>query len=182
MQSPATQVKEPGFREGVRDCRGAGSSFLLGSMLPNEEQNCAGNDEQFVQFLPPDLKPCIKHTNNTLEFIRACEHLCWNQDKSTPCRSETNGTPEHAVRRGKEGTSALLVQSGLSEKWWGEATEQDRLADIKSSVERRCGTPLDGPMVQLGAENYFNPISTKGISCLHQLVQRCFQENSSDTL
>ena len=34
---------------------------------------------------------------------------------STPHRSETNGIAERAVRRIKEGTSAVLLQSGLDE-------------------------------------------------------------------
>ena len=41
-------------------------------------------------------------TVNSLEFIRACEDLIWNHDKSTPYRSETNGIAENAVRRGEE--------------------------------------------------------------------------------
>ena len=48
-------------------------------------------------------------------FVRAREDLCWNHDKSNPHRSETNGIAENAVRRVKDGISALLVQSGLSE-------------------------------------------------------------------
>ena len=34
---------------------------------------------------------------------------------STPHRSETNGIAERAVRRVEEGTSAVLLQSGLNE-------------------------------------------------------------------
>ena len=56
---------------------------------------------------------------HSLEFISACEDLCWN-----PHRPETHRIAENAVRRAKEGTSALLVHSGLSEKLWGEAMER----------------------------------------------------------
>ena len=45
------------------------------------------------------------------------EDLCWNSEKSTPYRSETNGFGGNAVRKVTAGTSALRVQSGLSEKW-----------------------------------------------------------------
>ena len=38
-------------------------------------------------------------------------------------RSETNGIAERAVRRIKEGTSAVLSQSGLDEKWWADSVE-----------------------------------------------------------
>ena len=39
---------------------------------------------------------------------------------NTPHRSETDGIAERAVRRVKEGTSAVLLQSGLNESWWAE--------------------------------------------------------------
>ena len=37
--------------------------------------------------------------------------------------SETNGIAERAVRRVKEGTSAVLLQSGLNESWWADSME-----------------------------------------------------------
>ena len=42
---------------------------------------------------------------------------------STPHRSETNGIAGRAVRRVKEGTSAVLLQSGLNESWWADSME-----------------------------------------------------------
>ena len=50
---------------------------------------------------------------------RTCEDLSWNHRTSAPLRSETNGIAERAVRRAKEGTSAVLQKSGLDERWWG---------------------------------------------------------------
>ena len=70
------------------------------------------------KFLEPDRKPKVIYTDNSLEFGKACEDLSWNHCTSTPHRSETNGIAERAVRRVKEGTSAVLLQSGLSENWW----------------------------------------------------------------
>ena len=46
---------------------------------------------------------------------KTCEDLSWDHCTSTPHRSETNGIAERAVRRVKEGTSAVLLQSGLNE-------------------------------------------------------------------
>ena len=57
------------------------------------------------------------------EFGQACEDLSWNHCTSTPHRSETNGIAERAVRRVKEGTCAVLLQSGLDEKWWADSVE-----------------------------------------------------------
>ena len=41
----------------------------------------------------------------------------------TPHRSETNGVAERAVRRIKEGTSAVLFLSGLFQKWWADSVK-----------------------------------------------------------
>ena len=59
----------------------------------------------------------VIYTDNSLEFGKACEDLSWNHCTSTPHRSETNGIAERAVRRVQEGTSAVLLQSGLDENW-----------------------------------------------------------------
>ena len=56
-----------------------------------------------------------------MEFGKACEDLSWNHRTSTPHRSETNEIAERAVRRATEGTSAVLLQSGLDENWWADS-------------------------------------------------------------
>ena len=57
------------------------------------------------------------HTIQRLSVFERCEALFWTHRTSTPHRSETNGIAERAVRRIKEGTSAVSLQSGLDEKW-----------------------------------------------------------------
>ena len=77
---------------------------------------------------------------------------------STPHRSETNGIAERAVRRVKEGTSAVLLQSGLNENWWADSMKcycylrnvTDLLSDGKTPYERRFGQPLNGPIFPCG--------------------------------
>ena len=77
-----------------------------------------------MKFLEPIRKPEVIYTDNSLEFGNVCEDLSWNHCASTPHRSETNGIAERAVRRVKEGTSALLLQSsGLDENWWADSME-----------------------------------------------------------
>ena len=97
----------------------------------------------------PSRKPEVIYTDNSLEFGKACEDLSWNHCTSTPHRSETNGIAERAVRRVKEGTSAVLLQSGLNESWWADSMEcytylrnvTDLLSDGKTPYERRFGQP-----------------------------------------
>ena len=62
------------------------------------------------KFLEPDRKPKVIYTDHSLEFGKVCEDLSWNHCTSTPHRSETNGIAGRAVRRVKEGTSAVLLQ------------------------------------------------------------------------
>ena len=58
-----------------------------------------------------------------IEFGKACEDLSWKHCTSTPHRSETSRIAERAARRIQEGTSAVLLQSGLDEKWWADSME-----------------------------------------------------------
>ena len=75
------------------------------------------------KFEPPDQKPCSTHTENSLEFIRACEDLCWNRDKSTPSIS-----------------SGIFCKlgSGTASSWWKSVShvsmELERVDDLANSV------------------------------------------------
>ena len=121
------------------------------------------------KFLEPDRKPKVIYTDNSLEFGKACEDLSWNHCTSTPHRSETNGSDERAVRRVREGTSAVLLQSGLDENWSADSMEchtylrnvQDLLSDGKTSYERRFGKPFEGPIIPFGSLLEYYPISAK---------------------
>ena len=122
-----------------------------------------GNQKSFTPTIPKNLaNPAKTHP--------------WNHCTSTPHRSETNGIAERVVRRVKEGTSAVLLQSGLDEKWWAGSVEcycylrniQDLLSDGKTPYERRFGEPFNGPVIQFGAMVKYHPISAKDMSRLHQ--------------
>ena len=110
-----------------------------------------------------------------MEFGKACEDLSWNHCTSTPHRSETHGIAERAVRRVKEGTSAVLLQSGLDENWWADSMEcytylrniQDFLSDGKTPYERRFGKPLKGPIIPFGSLVEYHPITAKDQSRIH---------------
>ena len=73
------------------------------------------------KFLEPTRKPKVIYTDNSLEFGKSFEKLSWNHCTSTPHRSETHGIAERAVRRVKEGSSAVLLQS--DESWWADSIE-----------------------------------------------------------
>ena len=132
--------------------------------------------KNLMKFLEPTRKPKVLYTDNALEFGTSCEELSWNHCTSTPHRSETNEIAERAIRRVKEGTSAVLLQSGLGYEWWADSMEcycylrntQDLLSDEKTPYERRFGKSLNGPVIPFGAMVEYHPISAVDQSRLHQ--------------
>ena len=129
MQEPPSSVRRP-CSSSPNFC---GKTFLLDSKQKTNDKNKTAQEQ----------KTCLIHTYSSLGFIRACEDLCWNRDKSSPFRSETKGIGENAVRRVKEGTSGLLIQYFCYLR-----NTQPKLADRKSPCEITFGTPLDdGPVI-----------------------------------
>ena len=103
----------------------------------------------------------------------------------TPHRSETNGIAERAVRRVKEGTSAVLLQSGLNKERWADSMDyytylrniQDLLSDWKIQNERRFGEPFNGPIIPFGSlVEFFPPSKTsqESISLERKSYLDCF--------
>ena len=80
----------------------------------------------------------------------------------------------------KEGTSAVLLQSGLNEGWWADSMEsytylrnlQDLLSDGKTPYERRFGQPFEGPIIQFGSLVEYHPIPAKDQSRIHQFGKK----------
>ena len=85
-----------------------------------------------------------------------------------------------AVRRVKEGTSAVMLQSGLDENWWEDSMEcytylrniHDLLSDGKTPYERRFGKPIKGPIIPFGSLAEYYPISAKDQSRIHQFGKK----------
>ena len=130
--------------------------------------------------MEPNRKPKVIYTDNSLEFGKACENLSWNPCTSTRHRSETNGIGERAVRRVKKGTSAVLLQSGLDEKWRADSMEcftylrniQDLLSDGKTPYERRFGEPFKGLIIPFGSLVEYYPFSANDQSRIHQFGKK----------
>ena len=149
-------------------------SYPCKTKTPQETQR------SLQKFLEPDRKPKVIYTDNSLELGKACEDLSWNHCMSTPHRSETNWIAERAVRRVKEGTSAVLLQSGLNENWWADSMEcytnlrnvTDLLSDGKTPYERRFGQPFEGPIIPFGSLVEYFPITAKDQSRIHQFGKK----------
>ena len=84
------------------------------------------------------------------------------------------------MRRVKEGTSAVLLQSSLNESWWADSIEcytylrniQDLLSDGKTPYERRFGEPFKGPIIPFGSLVEYYPISANDFSRIHQFGKK----------
>ena len=147
---------------------------------PCKNKTSQETQRSLQKFLEPERKPKVIYTDNSLEFGKACEDVSWNHCTSTPHRSETNGIAERAVHRVKEGTSAVLLQSGLNESWRADSMEcytylrnvTDLLSDGKTPYERRFGQPFKGPISPFGSLVEYHPITAKDQSRIHQLGKK----------
>ena len=87
---------------------------------------------------------------------------------------------ERAVRRVKEGTSAVLLQLGLNENWLADSMEchtyrrnvTDLLSDGKTPYEIRFGQPFKGPIIPFGSLVEYHPITAKDQSRILQFGKR----------
>ena len=92
------------------------------------------------------------------------------------------GIAERAVRRVKEGTFAVLLQSGLNENWWADSMEcytylrnvTDLLSDGKTPYERRFGQSFKGPIIPFGSLVEYRLITAKDQSTIHQFGKKVF--------
>ena len=147
---------------------------------PCKNKTSQETQRSLQKFLEPERKPKVIYTDNSLEFGKACEDLSWNHCTSAPHRSETNGIAERAVRRVKEGTSAVLLQSGLNESWWADSMEcytylrnvTDLLFDEKTPYERRFGQPFEGLIIPFGSLVEYHPKTAKDQSRIHQFGKK----------
>ena len=76
------------------------------------------------------------------------------------------------MRRVKEGTSAVLLQSGLNESWWADSMECYTFLRKKTPYERRFGQPLKGPIIPFGSLVEYHPIIAKDQSRIHQFGKK----------
>ena len=73
--------------------------------------------------LEPSQKPKVIFPNDLWEFDKFCKVLTWNHRKGTTSWMKRQEIAERAVRRVKEETSAVILQSGSDDKWRSDPTE-----------------------------------------------------------
>ena len=150
------------------------------TILPMQNKNLPGDPEEPNEVLGADEET---KSHSQWQFLRIWQILWRIILESLYVNSRQirkKGIAERAVRRVKEGTSAVLLQSGLDKEWWADSMEcycylrniQDLLSDGKTPYERRFGMPLNGPVIPFGALIEYHFIPAKDISRLHQFCPK----------
>ena len=150
--------------------------------ITHTAQETASNLQKFLDY---EENPNVMYTGISLDFGKACEDLQWNHCTSAPHRRETTGTAERAARRVQEGTSSVLLQSGLDEQWWSESMEcccylrnvQDLSSDGKTSHAQRFEEEFSEPIIPFVAKVGYHPISAKGQASLHQFDKKVLSDS-----
>jgi len=122
---------------------------------PCKTKGAADTLRCFQRFLGPDILAKHVYTDNSKEFAAALDKMCVCHDTCTPYTPASNRIAERAVRRVKEGTTASLVQSGLSDRWWHKAmmafcylrNVHDQGPDGETTYEKRFKVKFAGPII-----------------------------------
>ena len=141
-----------------------GTAWL--SRVPTCERSAADAREAMRDVAGPDCNIESFYSDGAKELIKAAKKLNWCHTTSIPYTSSYNGRVERAIRHVKEGTQTVLVQCGLSHKWWPLAAKHfcfasnilGRSGDIKSPYElRHKGGPSTGFRIPFGVAIHFRP-------------------------
>ena len=111
------------------------------------------------KFLEPDRKPKVIYTNNSLELAKLVKIFTGIIVRRHHTDQKQMGLLKEQCGEVKEGTFAVLLQSGLNESWWADSMEcytylrnvTDLLSDWKTLHERRFGKPFVGPIIPFGS-------------------------------
>ena len=104
------------------------------------------------------------YTDGSKEFEAGLKQSGCPHDVSLSYNPQSNGVAENMIKRVKEGTRKMLIQSGLAPSWWSEASKYFRfvknVCDIRdgtSAYWKRHGEHFGGKLVPFGAAIRFSP-------------------------
>ena len=116
-----------------------------------------------AQILASIHKPGSVYTDNSREFVKACQHLQWIPDANSLHNSEANWIAERAVRR------VVALCDGMSIVLAERTRQNGRWHD---NCEKRFGLKIDGPSLPFGANASYKLMSSKDESRLHQFCKK----------
>ena len=132
------------------------------------------------KFLEPDRNPKVIYTDNSLNLAKLVKIFPGIIARRHHTDQKQMGLLREQVRRVKEGTSAVLLQSGMIESWWADSMQwytclrnvTDLLSDGKTPYEKRFGQPFKGPIIPFGSLVEYHPITAKDQSRIHQFGKK----------
>ena len=147
---------------------------------PCKTKTSRETQKSLQKFLEPTRTPKVIHTDNSLEFGKACEDFSGIIVRRHHTDQKQMALLKEQCAELKEGTSAVLLQTGLNENWWADSMEcytylrnvTDLLSDGKTPYERRFGQPFKGPIIPFGSLVEYHPITANYQSRIHQFGKK----------
>ena len=115
---------------------------------PCETKSFQETNERLQQFFEPKSRSKVTFILTNHWYLAKLVTICAGISVHRPLTvQKQSGIAERAVRRIHEGTSAVLLQSGLDEHWSADSMEwyyhlrnmQDRLSDGKNTIRKALG-------------------------------------------
>ena len=110
--------------------------------IPSVANDTIFTKQCLIEFYVGDSKPKKIYSDNAPELVKACTELEYPHDTNTPHRPQSNGVCERCVRKVKEGTKCVLLQSGLHPLWWCWAM---RCSCFLYNIVEKCFPQVSGP-------------------------------------
>ena len=101
-------------------------------------------------------------------------------DVATPHRPQTNCVADRAARRGLEGARAVLLASGLPQRWWAEAARRCCFSrNVRDPADKdfaphqlRHQAELEGKLVPIGAMVQDKPAAKREVGTVKNFDSR----------
>ena len=165
----------------------------LESNLIRAKENFSGHGRGFRKFFELSEKPKVIYTDNSLDFGKFLwRSVMESSNFDTSSIWDEWYCSKRAVRRIEEGTSAVLLQSGLHEKWWADSVEcycylrnvQDRFWQTgKLLVKGAWAEPFKGSAIPFrGNGGMLSDFFHDDQSRLHQFGKKVFTWNISSDM
>ena len=117
------------------------------------------------------------YSDDSGEIAVAARQLGWSHPRSAPYKHQSNGRAEQCVKRVKRGARVLLLQAGLTAKWWPYATRHwahSHNCELRSygdsldnPYHRRFGYEFEGLRIPFGAKVWYKLSSAILTSATH---------------
>ena len=125
-----------------------------------------------MEFLESTRKSKVMHTDNSLEFDKACEDLSW---KKLQIDTTQIGNKWDDLKSSTQSKRRYLCCICYNQVWMKiDGQISWKIYDLmgRSPYERRFGQSLQGPIIPFDSLNEYHPFITKDQSRIHQFGKK----------